>query len=96
MLPQEQMIESVRRLCREDGAIVAAAMYGSFTRGEGDEFSDIEFHLFVDDSSYGGFDLEAWIRRIAPVDVCLVNEFGTTVALFSSLIRGEFHASPAS
>lgn len=96
MLPQEQMIESVRHLCDSDNAIVAAAMYGSFARGEGDEFSDIEFYLFVDDSAYDTFDLGTWIQRIAPVDDCFPNEFGTTVALFSSLIRGEFHASPAS
>ena len=96
MLQQEHMIQAVRELCKEDERIAAAAMYGSFTRGEGDEFSDIEFYLFVDDSSHDTFDLEAWIPKIAPVDECFQNEFGTTVALFSSLIRGEFHASPAS
>ena len=44
MLPQEQMIEAVRRLCAGDDAIVAALKYGSFVRGGGDEFSDVEFY----------------------------------------------------
>ena len=90
MLPQEQMIESVRRLCESDAAVSAAAMYGSFARGEGDEFSDIEFYLFVDDTSYDTFDLDPWIREIAPVDECFLNDFGTTVALderYVELIR---------
>ena len=81
------MIETVRALCEADEAIVAAAIYGSFTRGEGGEFSDIEFYLFVDDSACDSFDLPAWIESIAPVDECFQNEFGTTVALFANLIR---------
>jgi len=96
MLSQELMIQTVRDLCKRDNRIVAAAMYGSFTRGEGDEFSDIEFYLFVDDAAHDAFDLAAWIANIAPLDECFQNEFGTTVALFSSLIRGEFHACPSS
>jgi len=91
-----QMIERVRRICAGDDAIVSAVMYGSFARGEGDEFSDIEFYLFVDDAFFEAFDLGKWIQGIAPVAECFPNEFGTTVALFSNLIRGEFHACPAS
>ncbi len=96
MLPQVQMIHTVRKLCEQDESLLGAVMYGSFTRGEGDEFSDIEFYLFFDDSRYDSVDLNEWISRIARVEVCFQNEFGTTVAIFDNLVRGEFHASPAS
>jgi len=46
MLQQEAMIERTRRVCREDERLAAAMMYGSFARGEGDGFSNIEFILF--------------------------------------------------
>ncbi|HYN89578.1 MAG TPA: lincosamide nucleotidyltransferase Lnu(B), partial [Ardenticatenaceae bacterium] len=44
---QEEMIARVRQLCHADERVVAALMYGSFTKGEGDGFSDIEFYLFI-------------------------------------------------
>jgi predicted nucleotidyltransferase len=47
-LLQEQMIARVRQLCQEDERIVGAFMYGSFTKGEGDAFSDIEFYVYYD------------------------------------------------
>lgn len=48
MLLQEEMIQSVRRICNEDPQLVSALMYGSFAKGEGDRFSDIEFWCFFD------------------------------------------------
>ncbi len=45
MLIQEAMVERVRELCRADRRVTGAFMYGSFTLGEGDEFSDIEFYV---------------------------------------------------
>ncbi len=45
MLIQEVMIERVRELCHADRRVTGAFMYGSFTLGEGDEFSDIEFYV---------------------------------------------------
>src|SRR3954447_5748983 len=39
---QEAMIARLRDLCLQDERVVAALLYGSFTRGEGDAFSDIE------------------------------------------------------
>jgi lincosamide nucleotidyltransferase B/F len=47
MMPQEWMITRVRTLCMQDAQILAALMYGCFTRDEGDQFSDIEFYLFL-------------------------------------------------
>ena len=91
MLVQEAMIERTRQLCREDGRLVAAMMYGSFAQGEGDEFSDIEFILFFLDDALEDLDQEAWVSGISPVSLYYVNEYGNGTAIFENLIRGEFH-----
>ncbi len=91
MLVQEQMIERVRTLCRDDSRVNAAMMYGSFTRGEGDAFSDIEFLLFFENAAFESVDHRTWLEQIAPVELLFVNEFGVTTAIFDNLIRGEFH-----
>jgi lincosamide nucleotidyltransferase len=62
MLQQEVMIEKVRKLCDQDERVVATLMYGSFTLGEGDRFSDIEFYLFFADEALDGLEGEAWAR----------------------------------
>lgn len=91
MLPQQHMIERVRALCHSDARLDAAMMYGSFTRGEGDAFSDIEFLLFFDDEAFASVSPRAWLSQIAPVEMLYANEFGITTAIFENLIRGEFH-----
>lgn len=96
MLKQEAMIERVRRVCREDGRLAAAMMYGSFAQGEGDEFSDIEFVLFFNDEDLGSVDQEEWVSRISPVELYFVNEYGNRTAIFENLVRGEFHFDSAS
>lgn len=96
MIEQQQMIERVRQLCQEDERLVAALMYGSFTRGEGDAYSDIEFALFFRDEAIGEVDPHAWVSQIAPVGMYFVNEFGNGTAIFNNLVRGEFHFDKAS
>lgn len=44
---QQKMIERFKEACHEDARIIAALMFGSFAIGEGDEFSDIEFAVFI-------------------------------------------------
>ena len=95
-IDQSEMIERVRRLCQADPRLVAAMMYGSWTRGEGDAFSDIEFVLFFEDAALPGVDQRAWVTRIAPVELYFVNEYGNGAAVFSNLVRGEFHFDRAS
>ena len=90
------MIGNVKELCAADERIVAALMYGSFVKGEGDEFSDIEFYIFVRDEALKAFNSAAWMARVAPLSAVVRNEWGTTVALFDNLVRGEFHFEPAS
>lgn len=89
---QQEMINKVRQLASETEDISAVLMYGSFMIGEGDEYSDIEFYIFLRDVNE--FDKLQWVEKIAPVDLFFTNEFGTDVAVFSNLIRGEFHFQP--
>lgn len=89
---QLQMIQKVKQVALDTEAVSAVLMYGSFIKGEGDMYSDIEFYIFLRDEK--GFNKEQWIGGIAPFDLFFTNEFGTDVAVFSNLIRGEFHFHP--
>ncbi|MBN2303185.1 MAG: Lnu(F)/Lnu(G) family lincosamide nucleotidyltransferase [Anaerolineae bacterium] len=91
MLPQEHMIERVRALCRDDARLQAAMMYGSFSYGEADAFSDIEFLLFFADEVFEQVEPRVWLDQIAPVELLYVNEHGIHAAIFDNLVRGEFH-----
>jgi lincosamide nucleotidyltransferase len=91
MLPQEQLIERIRTICREDARVNGAIMYGSFAYGEGDPYSDIEFLIFFENEAFPTLDRRAWLEQIAPVELMLVNDFGVTDVIFDNLIRGEFH-----
>ncbi|HEV2636998.1 MAG TPA: nucleotidyltransferase domain-containing protein [Actinocrinis sp.] len=88
---QERMIQRVREVCAADDGLDAALMYGSFAAGEADEHSDIEFWLFFTPPRLAEIDPRAWCAQIAPVSHGLTNEFGTYVAFFPGLVRGEFH-----
>ena len=96
MLRQEIMIERVRQICADDPRLVSAMMYGSFTRGEGDIWSDIEFLLFFDDAAVQQIDQRRWVEQIGAVGLYFVNEFGNGTAIFEDLVRGEFHFDPVS
>jgi lincosamide nucleotidyltransferase B/F len=93
---QEAMIARLRDLCLQDERVVAALLYGSFTRGEGDAFSDIEAALFFVDDALRTLDQQAWVQQIAPVALYFDDDFGHHTAIFTNLIRGEFHFEPAS
>lgn len=88
---QDELIERVRAVCQADQGLDAALMYGSFTKGEADRHSDIEFWLFFTPAARDRLDPAEWCGRIAPVTYLIRNEFGTHVAIFPQLIRGEFH-----
>lgn len=91
MLIQNEMIQKVKDKCMEDQSIVSCMMYGSFTKSEGDQYSDIEFYIFLKDEEKETFNSKEWISDIHPADLIFFNEFGTEVAIFSNMIRGEFH-----
>lgn len=87
---QLQMIDKTRELANGDNYISAVLMYGSFIKGEGDQYSDIEFYIFYKQD----FNHEEWVNQIYKTKVFFTNEFGTEVAIFENLIRGEFHFLP--
>lgn len=93
---QEAMIARLRDLCLQDARVAAALLYGSFTRGEGDGFSDIEAALFFVDDALRTLDQQAWVQQIAPVALYFDDDFGHHTAIFTNLIRGEFHFEPES
>jgi lincosamide nucleotidyltransferase B/F len=93
---QVELIETVRAVCAGDERVTAAVMYGSFAKGEADAYSDIEFYIFIQSRIRAQFQEEDWINHIAPTALVLTNEYGTTVAIFQDLIRGEFHFQPDS
>jgi lincosamide nucleotidyltransferase B/F len=88
---QERLIARVRELCAADERLDAALMYGSFAAGTADAHSDIEFWLFFEPRWRGRVDPGVWCGQIAPVLHLVRNEFGTDVAVFPGLVRGEFH-----
>ena len=88
---QHELIDRVKELCARDEGLDAALMYGSFTKDEADEHSDIEFWLFHTPAARASLDPHAWCASIAPVTAVLRNEFGAHVAVFRRLVRGEFH-----
>jgi lincosamide nucleotidyltransferase len=94
MLEQERLIERVRKKCIDDPRLEAALMYGSFTQGLADEWSDIEFWLFFDEHAVVTVDPAEWCAEIAPTLLVVRNEFDTHVAIFENLIWGEFHFAP--
>lgn len=95
-LQQHTLIDKVRQKCEGDTNVSAAMMYGSYTKGEGDQFSDVEFYIFIDDEEFTTFSSSQWIGEIAPYDLLFYNEYGTEVVVFTNLIRGEFHFLPES
>lgn len=90
VIVQEQMIDRVRHLCHQDGRIAAALMYGSFSQNEGDEYSDIEFYIFVNDTEFDNFVPADWVQQISPLLLYFVNDFGVGIAIFENMVRGEF------
>lgn len=96
MLKQINLINQVRLLCESDKNIISALMYGSFAKGKGDNYSDIEFVIYFSNEYFNTIDEKQWLNQIAPVLLNYKNEFGVTEVIFDGLIRGEFHFEPHS
>lgn len=88
-MEQLHMIEKTRSLAQIDKNISAVFMYGSFSKNEGDKYSDIEFYLFLNEKE--NFCAENWVSQIQPISLYFTNEYGSDVAIFENMIRGEFH-----
>ena len=88
-MTQLQMIDKTKSIAQNDKNISAVFMYGSFTKNEGDKYSDIEFYIFLKDKE--NFSAENWVSQIHPLALYFTNEYGSDVAIFENMVRGEFH-----
>lgn len=84
----------LRRAMQQDQGIAYALAYGSLTQGTGDEFSDVEYYLYVADPA--ALDPETWLNTALAgsefrVLHHVVNEFGTPNFILNGLIRAELH-----
>jgi lincosamide nucleotidyltransferase len=86
---QLQMIDKTKSIAQNDKNVSAVLMYGSFTKNEGDKYSDIEFYIFLNDKE--NFLSENWVSQIHPLALYFTNEYGSEVAIFENMVRGEFH-----
>src|SRR5690606_35989257 len=86
---QLQMINTTKSIAQSDENVSAVLMYGSFTKNEGDQHSDIEFYIFLKNKE--NFSSEKWVNQIHPVATYFTNEYGSEVAIFENMVRGEFH-----
>lgn len=93
---QQEMIERFREACHQDERVIGTLMFGSFTIGEGDAFSDIEFAVFIRDDSFERFEQRSWLDAVSPVAAYFLDDFGHHTALFQNGVRGEFHFNRAS
>lgn len=85
-MTQLQMIDKTKSIAQNDKNISAVFMYGSFTKNEGDKYSDIEFYIFLKDKE--NFSAENWVSQIHPLALYFTNEYGSEVAIFENMIRG--------
>jgi len=88
-MTQLLMIDSTKSIALKDENVSAVLMYGSFTKNEADKYSDIEFYIFLKNKE--NFSGEKWVSQIYPTALYFTNEYGSEVAIFENLIRGEFH-----
>lgn len=92
----KQRIDRLRALAQADARLDGVLLYGSWTMGEADEYSDIEAYLYVKDHQLENFDGRAFVEQIAPLKLGYINMYGILAVIFDDLMRGEFHIVPAS
>lgn len=83
------MIDKTKSIAQNDKNVSAVFMYGSFTKNEGDKYSDIEFYIFLNDKE--NFLAENWVSQIHSLALYFTNEYRSEVAIFENMVRGEFH-----
>src|SRR5690606_11771453 len=81
--------DKTKSIAQNGQNISAVFMYGSFTKNEGDNYSDIEFYIFLRDKD--NFSAEYWVGEIHPLALYCINEYGSGVAIFEKMIWGESH-----
>ncbi|MFN8488236.1 MAG: nucleotidyltransferase domain-containing protein [Caldilineaceae bacterium] len=96
MIPQVVIIERLGALCQQDERVVAALLHGSFSRNEGDAYSDIDFSLFFADEQLPSVDKRAWVEQVAPVAHFYTDPYGHHIAIFENFVRLELYIKAAS
>ena len=92
-------VHRLRAEAEAEPRLEGVLLYGSWTLGEADEFSDIEAYVFVADEHADAFDGTDFVQRLTPrhpLKLAYVNQFGVLAVVFEDLMRGEFHFVPAS
>ena len=66
---QARFIEALAAEAEDDPRVRAAWLAGSFGKGKGDRWSDVDAHLLIEPAALGEFseEAEAWLARIRPL-----------------------------
>ncbi|MET9708611.1 nucleotidyltransferase domain-containing protein [Nocardiopsis alba] len=91
----DRRIARLREIAEAEPRLEGVLLYGSWTQGEADEYSDIEAYLYVADEHAASFDGTEFVSRLAPLELAYTNLFGILAVVFDDLVRGEFHVETA-
>ncbi|MFJ4945975.1 nucleotidyltransferase domain-containing protein [Streptomyces albidoflavus] len=82
----------LRQAAHAEPRLEGVLLYGSWTTGEADAYSDIEAYLFLGEEHAGTFDGPGFLRALGPLALAHTNQFGILAVVFDDdLMRGEFH-----
>ncbi|MYQ70547.1 nucleotidyltransferase domain-containing protein [Streptomyces sp. SID4934] len=86
----------LRRAAHAEPRLEGVLLYGSWTTGEADAYSDIEAYLFLGDGHADTFDGPGFLRALGRPALAHTNQFGILALVFEDdLMRGEFHFEEA-
>ncbi len=91
----DDRIARLRQLAHAEARLEGVLLYGSWTMGEADAYSDIEAYLYVQDEHLADFDGPAFLEQLAPLQLAYTNMHGILAVVFDDLMRGEFHLTAA-
>ncbi|MFI9227486.1 nucleotidyltransferase domain-containing protein [Streptomyces rimosus] len=91
----DRRIARLRELAEAEPRLEGVLLYGSWTLGEADAYSDIEAYLYVRDAHADAFDGVEFVGRLAPLKLAYTNMYGILAVVFDDLMRGEFHVVAA-
>ncbi len=80
----------------KDSGISHAFTYGSYPQNLADQFSDLEYYLYLTEAELKNFEIADWLRSLFPVHHLVQNELGVWNAITQNLLRMEFHILSAS
>ncbi|NLX23316.1 MAG: nucleotidyltransferase domain-containing protein [Phycisphaerae bacterium] len=91
----DDRINRLRIIAQAEPRLDGVLLYGSWTTGEADQYSDLEAYVYVYDDQVGSFDGRAFVEQLAPLKLAYTNMYGILAVVFDDLMRGEFHVAPA-